>query len=154
MGEVKGHCHIVHPVSNRCTSFLFHINLTNHTRDVSNSVWPWKNISKIFKEYLAKTEFPTEFLQHSQSDIATKFCSDWLSGSDFILQISKFLFINVTAVTLGQSDQKVTRYIFSDLYLLCPKYIRFSWNVFDVRSKSLCAASGRGRRGGGNELKT
>ena len=35
MGEVKGH--IVHPVSNRCTSFSFHINRTNHSCDMSNS---------------------------------------------------------------------------------------------------------------------
>ena len=47
---------------------------------------------------------------HDQRDIATKFCSDWLSVSRFILQTSKFLFINVTAVTLGQGPQKVIQY--------------------------------------------
>ena len=53
-GEVKGQGHIVHPASNRCTSCLFHINRTNHSWDMSNSVWPWKNTSEIFKENLAK----------------------------------------------------------------------------------------------------
>ena len=86
--------------------------------------------------------------KHDQGDIATKFCGDWLSGSYFILQTSKFLFINVTAVTLGQGHQKVIQYIFPDLYFLCPKYLRWSSNGFDVRSKSHCDG------GGGNELKT
>ena len=38
--------------------------------------------------------------------------SDWLSGSYFILQASKFLFINVTAVTLGQGHQKVIQLMY------------------------------------------
>ena len=92
--------------------------------------------------------------------MATKFCKDWLNGSYFILQTSKFLFINVTTITLGQGHQKVIQYIFLDLCFLCPKYLRFSLNGFDVRSKSHCGGGGggdggRGRgRGGGNELKT
>ena len=39
IGEVKGQGHIIHPVSNRCTSFSFHINLTNHSWDISNWVF-------------------------------------------------------------------------------------------------------------------
>ena len=89
---------------------------------------------------------------HEQGDIATKFCSDQLSGSHFILQARKFLFINVTAMTLSQGHQKVIQYILPDLYFLCPKYLRFSSNGFDVTSKSPCSGGGRGR-GGGNELK-
>ena len=92
-----------------------------------------------------------------QSDVATKFCSDRLSGSHFILQTSKFLFIKVTAVTLGQGHPKVIQYIFPDLYFHCPKYLRSSANGFGVRSKSHCGGGGGGRgrgRGGGNELKT
>ena len=55
------------------------------------------------------------------------------------------------------------QYIFPDLYFLCPKYLRFSLNGFDVRSKSHCGCGcgcgGRVRirrrgRGRGNELKT
>ena len=34
-----------------------------------------------------------------------------MSGSRFILQTSKFLFINATAVTLGQGERKVIQYI-------------------------------------------
>ena len=42
MSEVKGQGHILYPVSNRCTSFLFHINRTNRSRDMTKtSVWPW-----------------------------------------------------------------------------------------------------------------
>ena len=84
-------------------------------------------------------------------------CMDWLNGSHFILQTSKFLFINVTTITLGQGHQKVIQYIFPDLYFLCPKYLRFSLNGFDVRSKSHCGCGGGGGgrgRGRGNELKT
>ena len=39
---------------------------------------------------------------YNQRDKATKFCSDWVSGSHFILQTSKYLFINATVMTLGQ----------------------------------------------------
>ena len=39
MGEVKGQGHIVYPVSNQCTSFLFNINRTNHSCDMSNRVF-------------------------------------------------------------------------------------------------------------------
>ena len=31
MGEVKGQGHIIHPTSNRCTSFSLHINRTNRS---------------------------------------------------------------------------------------------------------------------------
>ena len=50
---------------------------------------------------------------HDQRDIAIKFCSDWLSGFHFTLQTSKFLFINVTAVTLGQGHghRRIIQYI-------------------------------------------
>ena len=162
MGEVKGQGHIVHPVSNRCTSFLFHIIQTNHSWDMSNKVFDLEKThpkfsKKIWQKRRVSNRIPPKSNQvyHDQRDIATKFCSDWLSGSHFIVQTSKFLFINVTAVTLGQGHPKVTQYIFPDPYFLCPKYLRSSWNGFDVRSKSHCGGGGRGRRhGGGNELKT
>ena len=69
-----------------------------------------------------------------------------MSGGHFIVQTSKVLLIDVTAVTLGQGHGKVIQYISPDLYILCPKYLRFSSNGFDVRDKSRCG--GRGRRGG------
>ena len=94
--------------------------------------------------------------KHDQRDIATKFWSDCLSGSHFILQTRKFLLIYVTAVTLGQGQgqghQTVIQYILPNLYFLCPEYLRFSSNAFDVRSKSHCGSGGGG--GSGNELKT
>ena len=79
------------------------------------------------------------------------FCSDPMSGSDFIAQTSKFLLIDATAATLGQGHGKVIQYISPDPYILCAKYLRFSSNGFDMRGKS-CCGGGRGR--GGNELKT
>ena len=58
-------------------------------------------------------------------------------------------------MTLGQGHPKVTQYIFPDPYFFCPKYLRSSWNSFDVRSKSNYGGGGRGGGGGGgNELKT
>ena len=47
-------------------------------------------------------------------------------------------------MTLGEGHQMVIQYIVPDLYFLCPKYLRFSSNGFDVRSKSVCGSGGRG----------
>ena len=161
---MKGQCHIVYPVSNQCTSFSFHINCTNHSWDMSNRVFDLeKTHPKFSKKIWQKKHFKQNSSKiswgdnHDQRDIATKFCIDWWSGSHFILQTSIFLFINVTAVTLNQGHRKVIQYIFLDLYFLCPKYLRWSSNGFDVRSKSHGGGGGGGRgrrRGGGNELKT
>ena len=74
---------------------------------------------------------------------------DRMSGSYFIVQTSKLSLIDTTAMTLDQGHGQVTQYISPDLYILCPKYLRFSSNGFDVISKSRC---GGGR--GGNKLKT
>ena len=87
-----------------------------------------------------------------------------MSGSHFIVQTSKFLLIDVTAVNLGQGQghEKVIEYISPDPYILCATYLRFSSNCFDVRGKSCCGGGRRGGGGGGrggggrggNELKT
>ena len=50
--------------------------------------------------------------------IAIKFCSDWMSGSHFIAQASKFLFIKATAVTLSEDHGKIIQYISINLYFL------------------------------------
>ena len=85
------------------------------------------------------------------------FCSDLMSGSYFSAQTSRFMLIDVTAVTLGQGHGKVIQYISPDPYILCAKYLRISSNGLDVRGKSCCGGGrgggGRGGRGG-NELKT
>ena len=70
-----------------------------------------------------------------------------MSSSHFIVQTSKFLLTNATAVTLGQGHRKVIQYISPDLYILCPKYARFGTNSSDMKGESL---GGRG----GNQLKT
>ena len=45
---------------------------------------------------------------------AAMFCSDPMSGSHFIVQTSKFLLIDATAVTLGEGHGKVIQYITPD----------------------------------------
>ena len=45
-----------------------------------------------------------------------------MSGSDFIVHTSKFVFINATAVTLGEGNRNVIQYIVPDLYFLWPKF--------------------------------
>ena len=74
-------------------------------------------------------------------------CSDPMYGSHFIVQTSKFVLIDATAVILGEGHEKVIEYISPDPYILCAKYLRFSSNGFDVRGKSCC---GGGGGGGGN----
>ena len=54
-------------------------------------------------------------------DISAKICSHWIGDSHLIVQTSKFFLMNATAVTLGQGHKKVTQYISTDPYLLCPK---------------------------------
>ena len=61
------------------------------------------------------------------------FGSNPMSGSHFIAHTSKFLLIDATAVTLGQGHGKVIQSISPDPFILCAKYLRFSWNGFDVR---------------------
>ena len=61
-----------------------------------------------------------------------------MNDSHFIVQTSKFLLIDATAVTLGQGHGNVIQYISPKPYILCAKYVRFSWNGFDVRGKSCC----------------
>ena len=78
------------------------------------------------------------------------FHSDKMRGSYFIVQKSKFLLIDATAVTLGQGHREIIQYILPDLYIICSKYLRCSWNGFDMREKSRCGSG----RGGGNKLKT
>ena len=113
---VKGQGQILYLVSNRCTSFSFHINRTNNSWDMAKLVFDLeKKTSEIFKENLPKNTI--------------------------------FLLIDATAVILGQGHRKVIQYSLPELYILCPKYLRFSPHVFDVRGKS-CCGGGRGGRGG------
>ena len=82
------------------------------------------------------------------------FWSDPMRGSYFIAQTSKFMLIDATAATLGQSQGKVIQYISPDPYILCAKYLRFNSNGLDVRGKSSCGGGRGGGGRGGNELKT
>ena len=64
-----------------------------------------------------------------------------MSGSHFIGQTSKFLLIDATAVTLGLGHWKVIQYILPDLYILCPKYLRFSSNALTWEAKVIAVAA-------------
>ena len=64
MGEVKGQRHIVHPVSNRCILFSFHVNQTNHSSDMANSVFDLAKHIQNFDKKFAKNNFKTKFLQN------------------------------------------------------------------------------------------
>ena len=63
MGEVKGQGHIIHPVSNRYTSFSFNINGTNHSWDMFNRVFDLEKTHRKFSKKIWKKKFPTGKLQ-------------------------------------------------------------------------------------------
>ena len=137
ISQVKGQGHISYPVSNRCTSFLFHINRTTHSWGMAKIVF---DLEKTHPKFLCQNNsFQQTFSKiildnnHDQGNKATMFCCDRISGSHFIMQTSKFLPINATAMTLGQGHRnffKVIQYISTDLHILCPKYLRCSWYGF------------------------
>ena len=51
-----------------------------------------------------------------------------------------FFLINATAVTMGQGQRKVIQYISPDLYILCPKYVKFRINGFSWKAKVFAVA--------------
>ena len=62
MSEVKGQGHILYPVSNRCTSFSFHINLTDHSWDMAKKVFDLeKTYSKFLKKNCQNNSFKQKF---------------------------------------------------------------------------------------------
>ena len=128
-----------------------HLLFISHQLDQPFLKYVQKHIRNFRRKFGEKTVSKIESgHKYDQRDMDTKFCSDWLSGSYIILQTSEYMFINTTAVTLGQGHRKVMQYIFPDLYFLSPKHLSFSWNGFGVRNKSYCG----GGRGSRNELKT
>ena len=138
MREVKGQGHILYPVSKRYTSFSFHINRKKQPWDMAKLAFDHeKTHPKFSKEYLPKLNISTEFLQVQSG-----------YKHDGTIRLSCFVIIGMVVFTLS----KVIQYISPDLYILCPNYLRFNSNGFDVRGKSRCGGrhSGRGR----NELKT
>ena len=138
--------------------FVSHQSHQPFLRYGQNIVQPWKNTSDFFQRKFAKITVYNRTSPKSDQVItmtrAIKLprfvISGWVSGSHFIVQRSKFLLINATTVTLDQGHGKIIRYIYQDLYILCPNHLRFSSNGFSgVRCKSRCDG-GRG----GNQLKT
>ena len=65
MSEVKAQGHIAYTVTNRCTSFPFHINRPNHSWDMANGVFDLeKTHANFFNENPSNNKFPTELLQN------------------------------------------------------------------------------------------
>ena len=154
MSEVKGQGHILYHVSNRRTSFSFHINQTNHSWDMAKIVF---DLEKTHPKFLNKICQNNSFQQncskiwsgnnHAYGNIAAMFCCDPMSGSHFILQTSKFVLIDATAVTLGQGHGKVIQYISPDPYILFAKYLRFlAQTVLMWEAKIVAAADAADRR--------
>ena len=53
MGVVKGQGHTIGPVSYKLTSFLFHINRTNHSWDMAKIVFDLEKTHAKFKKQIA-----------------------------------------------------------------------------------------------------
>ena len=64
-----------------------------------------------------------------------------MSGSHFILQTSKFLFINVTAMTFGQGYPKVTQYISQTHTFFVPNILGLAQAVLTREAKVIAAAA-------------
>ena len=88
MSEVEeGQGHILYPASNWCTSFLFHINRTNHSWDMAKSVFDLEKTSEFSKEDLPKIKVSNRTSTKSNQVITTTrtiilpavFCSDMMS---------------------------------------------------------------------------
>ena len=159
MSEVKGQCHILYPVSNRCTFFFVSYQSDQPFLRYGKIVWPWKTHPKVKKNAKITVFNKTAPKSHQIMTMTRAIklpCFVVMSSSHFIAQTRKFMLIDATDGTLGQGHGKVIQYISQDPYILCAKYLSFSWNGLDVRGKSCCGRGGGGRGGGsgGNELKT
>ena len=126
MSEVKGQGPILYPVFNWSTSFSFHINRTNHSWDMAKIVFDLeKTHPKFYKKICFNNSFQQNFPKIKSGNNpdwgnkATMFCSDQMSGSHFIVQTSKLVLMDATAMTLGQGHRKVIQYISPDPYILC-----------------------------------
>ena len=156
MGEVKGQGHIVDQVSTLCMSFSFHFDQTNNYWHMAKRVFdlektPLNNFSKIYQKYCLQHHFPNIFSGYT-GNMAIKSCSDWMCGSSYFMQTSKFVFITATVMTLDKGHGNVNPYNFPDLDFLCSKYRRWSSNGFDMRSKNCVSGGCRGSGGSRHKL--
>ena len=88
--------------------FVSHQSEQPFLRYGQNSVWPWKNTSKIFKKICQNNSYIQNFskIESGNNDAAT-YCGDLVSGCYFIAQTSKVLLIDSTAETF---DKVMERY--------------------------------------------
>ena len=62
MSEVIGQGYILYPVSNRCTSFSFHINRTNPSLDMAKLVFGLEKTNlKLYKKIYQNNSFQQNF---------------------------------------------------------------------------------------------
>ena len=129
----------------------------NHSWDLSNSVWPSKNTTAILKkknnQKILFNRIPpkcNQVMSITWGDMAKNLY--WLDEWLLLYRADKQIFVNqsYSCDLDSRSRKKVIQYIFPNLYLLCPKYVRLSSNRFMLRSKSCCC----GVSGRGNKLKT
>ena len=117
---------------------MLHINQTNHFWDNSKLVFDLEKTHPIlFKENLQKIRL--------SNIISTAF--------NQVIIMTRAIKLQGVIVTLVQGHGKVIQYISRDLYIICPKHLRFSSSCFDVRGKR-CCGGWRGGGQGGNEMKT
>ena len=104
MSELKGQDHIIDPVTNQCTSFLVYVSRTNSSWDMAYKV---HELEETYHHKKVSNRIPPKSNQviGIVRDVAIKFCSDWMGGSQSIVQTNTFL-ISVTAVTLYQGQGK------------------------------------------------
>ena len=94
MSEVKGQCHVVQPVCDRCTSFSFHNQSDQPFPEIrpkacltlKNKTHP--NFQKKIRQRIFQDNFSTFYSgnKNNRWNKATMFCSDWISDSQFFVQ--------------------------------------------------------------------
>ena len=120
MSEAKGQHHMVYPVSNRCTSFSFHINQTNHFWDMAKIVFdPEKTHPKCLKNFVKITVSIRTFPKSYQVITMTR-----------AIKLPHFVVIGLVVLT------SLCRQANFCWYIICPKYLRCSSNSFDMRGNT------------------
>ena len=139
------------------------INQTNTSRDTAISKFDLAKVTVVGEARDQRSSSPSIqpmqrhwiscwiALPFRSSKCLTKFCSDWTSGSHFIVQIKHILVNQCHSRDLASRSQKdhpvhLPRHI---LYLSQICTCKLTHNGFGARGKSRCG--GGGRSGGGNE---
>ena len=149
MSEVKGHT--VYPVSNRCTSFSFHINQTYHSWDMSKRVFDREKTHPNFLTEICPQKVSITISPKSNQVISIA-RGIKMPSFDCYWILSKFLLINVTGVTLGQGHRKVIAVHFPRPIFFVLNMWALAQTVLTWEAKVFVTADMAVRRGS-NELK-